>query len=316
MYLSYIAFYLSFIPQSRTVKVLEFETRAIKRDITIDGFNSIYYFEFGKDFSHAPEKHDFWEMVYVDGGEIIAVTDGLGRTLTQGQVIFHKPMEIHAHVSNKVVPNNMLVVSFTTKSQAMDFFDKKIFTLDKTGKTLLTLFIKEANIALGKIPGEYSNKNPIDFSASPFGSVQLLECYLTELLLILSRTDENSGTKVTRNDDSKELAQSSIIELISAYLKENIYSSITLSDICSKFFMGKSRLCMLFSEYMGESPIEYYSRLKMSEAKKLLLRDELSVSNISDLLGYSSIHNFSRAFKKAVGTSPGEYRKKINHNEQ
>lgn len=301
---------------SRTVKIMEFETHPITRDITIDGFNSIYYFEFGKDFSHAPEKHDFWEMVYVDGGEVIAVTDGLGRTLSQGQVIFHKPMEIHAHVSNKVVPNNMLVVSFSTSSSAMEFFDKKIFTLDKTGKTLLTLFIKEATVALGKIPGEYSNKNPIDFSSSPFGSVQLLECYLTELLLILSRTDEHSGTKVKRNDDSKELAQSSIIELITEYLKENVYSSITLSDICSKFFMGKSRLCLLFGEYMGESPMEYYSKLKMSESKKLLLRDELSVSNISDMLGYSSIHNFSRAFKKAVGISPGEYRKKINHNEQ
>lgn len=295
---------------------MEFEIHPIKREITIDGFNSIYYFEFGKNFSHAPEKHNFWEMVYVDGGEVIAVTDGLGQTLTQGQVIFHRPMEVHAHVSNKVVPNNMLVLSFTTSSPAMDFFDKKIFTLDKTGKTLLTLFIKEATVALGKIPGEYSNKNPIDFSASPFGSVQLLECYLTELLLLLSRTDENSGIKVKRNDDSKELAQSSIIELICAYLKDNVDSSITLSDICSKFFIGKSQLCMLFKEYIGESPIEYYSRLKMSRAKKLLLRDELSVSNISDILGYSSIHNFSRAFKKSTGTSPAEYRKRINHNGQ
>ncbi len=295
---------------------MEFATRPIKRDITIDGFNSIYYFEFGKDFSHAPEKHDFWEMVYVDGGEIIAVTDGLGRTLTQGQVIFHKPMEVHAHVSNKVVPNNMLVVSFTSSSPSMEFFDKKVFTLDKTGKTLLTLFLKEAQNALGKISGEYDNKNPLDFSASPFGSLQLLECYLTEFLLVLSRYGNESGSRVKRSDDSKELAQSSIAELIVQYLKENIYSHITLSDICKKFFMGKSRLSQLFNEYVGEGPIEYYSRLKMNEAKKLLLRDELPVSSISDMLGYSSIHNFSRAFKKATGFSPAVYRNKINHPEQ
>ncbi len=60
---------------------MEFATQPISRLFRIEGFNSIYYFEFGKDFSHPPEKHDFWELVYVDSGEIIAVTDGLGRTL-------------------------------------------------------------------------------------------------------------------------------------------------------------------------------------------------------------------------------------------
>ena len=295
---------------------MAFELQPIKRDITIDGFNSIYYFEFGKDFSHTPEKHDFWEMVYVDGGEIISVTDGLGRTLTQGQVIFHRPMEIHAHVSNNVVSNNLLVVSFTTKSDAMDFFDKKIFSLDKTGKTLLSLFINEARNALGKIEGEYDNKNPIDFSSAPFGSIQLLECYLTEFLLLLRRNTSDAGIKASRDSDAKELAQSSITELIISYLGENVYSGITLADICKKFFMGKSQLCKLFNDYIGESPIEYYSKLKMAEAKKLLIEDSLSISTISDMLGYSSVHNFSRAFKKAYGFSPAHYRKKINHSEK
>ena len=42
-----------------------FEMQEIKHDIDILGFNSIYYFEFGKNFSHAPERHNFWEMVYI-----------------------------------------------------------------------------------------------------------------------------------------------------------------------------------------------------------------------------------------------------------
>ena len=292
---------------------MKFKMHPIKREIEIEGFHSIYYFEFGKDFSHPPEKHGFWEMVYVDSGEISAVTNGLGRTLSQGQVIFHRPSEIHAHVSNRIVPNNMLVVSFSTQSPAMEFFDRKIFTLDKTAKTLLTLFIKEARLALESIPNEYANKNPLDFSGAPFGSLQLLECYLTELLLVLKRSGEDAGIRVQRSDVSRELGQSSIFELIVSYLEENLYESVTLSDLCSRFFMGKSQLCRLFSEQAGEGPIEYYGKMKMKEAKKLLRREELSVSRIADMLGYSSIHNFSRAFKKSVGISPSEYRRKINH---
>ncbi len=57
--------------------------------------------------------------------------------------------------------------------------------------------------------------------------------------------------------------------------------------------------------------MEYYMDLKMKEAKKLIREKNYSVSQISDMLGYSSVHIFSRAFKKAVGMSPTAYSKSI-----
>ncbi len=278
----------------------------IPRKFSIDGFNSIYYFEFGKDFSHVPEKHDFWEFVYVDSGEIIAVTDGMGISLSQGQVIFHKPMEVHAHISNNINPNNMLVISFTTKSDAMSYFDNKIFTLNNTQKTLLHLFVKETQNAFGTIPNEYSNKNALDFSNADETSLQLLECYLLEFLLTLSKSGEESG-----HSSSRQLGQNSIIELAISYLKDNISKNLTLNDLCTEFYICKSSLCKLFKEYTDKSPMEYYTELKMTEAKKMLREGVYSVSRISDMLGYSSIHNFSRAFKTKYGISPMEYKKKV-----
>ena len=294
---------------------MEFQMHKIKREIEIEGFNSIYYFEFGKDFSHPPEKHDFWEITYCDSGKIIAIANGIGQTVEQGQLVFNRPMEVHAHVSNKQDPNNMFIVSFTTKSPAMEFFSGKTFTLGKTEKTLISLFTKAAKDALGKIPDDYSNRDPLDFSAALPGSVQLMECYLTELLLILMRTNGGSYTTSSKSENSRELAQSSITELMVSYLRENVYLPVTLSDLCSKFFMGKSKICQLFCDYLGESPMEYFSALKIQEAKRLLRREELSVGRVSDMLAYSSIHNFSRAFKKATGFSPTEYRKKSVHKE-
>ena len=294
---------------------MDFEIRRIEREIEIEGFNSIYYFEFGKNFTHTPEKHDFWEMTYIDSGEIQAITEGHARTISQGQILFNKPNELHAHVSNNKVPNNMLVISFTSNSPAMSFFDKKVFTLDKTPKTLLSLFISEAKRALGEVPHDYNNKNALDFSNAPFGSLQLLECYLTEFLIVLKRSSEESISRVIRTKDSRELGQSSIAELIVGYLGENVYNNVSLSDISAKFFMGKTQLCKIFNEQFDEGPIEYYTRLKMTEAKKQLREGKISVSKLSDMLGYSSIHNFSRAFKKYSGVSPTEYKKRINHTE-
>ena len=291
---------------------MDFTLHRVKREIEIEGFHSIYYFEFGKDFSHPPEKHNFWEMVYVDSGEINAVTNGLGKKLRQGQVIFHRPMEVHAHVSNLIDPNNMLVISFSSDSPAMEYFDKKIFTLGKTEKTLLSLFINEARVALGEISNDYHNRLPLDFSSAPRGSFQLLECYLTEFLLVLLRSGDETGSTILRSEKSRALGQSSLIELIVSYLEENVTAPVTLSDLCARFFVGKTQLCALFDEHVGKSPMEYFAELTITEAKKLLRNDDLSVSRIADMLSYSSIHNFSRAFKRAVGISPSDYRKKIN----
>ncbi len=288
-----------------------FEMQKIKTDIEIKGFNSIYYFEFGKDFSHTPERHDFWEMVYVDNGKINAITNGIGCTLEAGQAIFHEPSELHAHISDNRVVNNMLVISFTTDSEIMKYFKNKTFTLDKTGKTLLSLFLEEAKNALGKVPGDYNDKNNLYFQPDVFGSTQLLQCYFTEFLIRLIRNGKALSNKVLSSEKSRNIANSTISELLCEYMKSNIYSPLTLKEVCSHFHIGKTQVCKIFRESTGQSPMEYYMELKIKQAKQLIREKNHSISQISDMLGYSSIHNFSRAFKKAVGFSPTAYAKSI-----
>ena len=279
--------------------------------LEIDGFHTIYYFEFGKEFTHIPEKHDFWEMVYVDKGSIIAITDGIGCPLTHGQAIFHEPGEIHAHISDNEVANNMLVITFTCQSSAMDFFRKKTFTLDKTSKTLLSLFADEARLAMGKIPGEYSDKNPLDFSHEKFGASQLMKFHFTEFMIKLIRSGTEFGGRIHSSAESRTIAKNSIVDLICEHMQAHITENLSLEEICNHFFIGKSQLSSMFHERTGESPMQFYADLKVAEAKKLLREDNLSVSQITDILGYSGIHNFSRAFKKATGFSPTEYKKSI-----
>ena len=300
-----------FAPPKIRKDTIMIEYQPIQKEIEIEGFNSLYYFEFGKNFSHTPEKHNFWEMVYVDSGSIIAITDGIGIKLEQGQLIFHEPNEIHAHVSDKESSNNMLVVSFTCNNPAMQFFKRKTFNADKSIKTLLSLFIDEAKMALTTIPGDYNNKQCPDFSNAKFGSHQMLSCYFTELLIKLIRSGEAGNKKLLQSEKSRNIAQNSLNELIIDYLKENVYSSISLVDVCNHFIMGKTLLCNTFKENNGESIMSFYVSLKLNEAKRLLREEAISVTEISEQLGYSCIHSFSRAFKKKFGYTPLEYKNKV-----
>ncbi|MBQ2967685.1 MAG: helix-turn-helix transcriptional regulator [Clostridia bacterium] len=285
------------------------QTPSIKQEIRIKGFHSIYYFAFSKDFYHDPEQHDSWEMVYVDNGKVNAMSNGVGCVLEQGQAIFHCPMESHAHVSDKRVANNMVVVSFTAEGKKMKEFKGKTFTLDKTAKTLLTLFLEEVKEALGKVPDDYNDRTPPNFQNAPFGASQLLQCYFTEFLIKLLRAD--NGVSVVPNKDARAISNNSVCTLIIEYMKRSVNKNLNLKDVCDLFFIGKTQLCKIFKEHVGKSPMDYFADLKTESAKKLLQEKKMSVSEISDALGYSSVHNFSRAFKKYAGYSPSAYRKKI-----
>lgn len=283
----------------------------IKTEIEIEGFHTIYYFEHGKNFANPPEKHEPWELVYVDEGELIAISDGMGTKLSQGMVIFHHPNEAHAHHSDKKNAHNIIVITFTCNSPAMDFFSKKVFTLDKTSKALLSLFIKEAQASIGERPLIYTHKIGVDDASVPFGATQLLKCYLTEFLINLIRTESGAESKHIPSEQSRTIATNSLMEMISDYLSDNVYNDISLETLCEKFMLGKSVLSADFKAYTGDSPMKYFKTLKIKEAKKLLRNTDLSVSEISEKLRYSSIHIFSRAFKNETGFSPGEYKKSL-----
>lgn len=290
---------------------MDFEIKPIHKEIDVKGFNSVYYFEFNKNFYHSEESHHFWELVYVDSGKINAIVNGIGVSLSQGQVIFHKPDEMHSHISNKVDPNNLLVISFTCESKAMEFFDGKIFTLGKGEKKVLSLFLGEAKKALKKVSGNFEDKAPLDFEGAAFGSMQLMSALLEEFLISLIRLNDENTSEIKAGYESKKIVENTLAEAISEYLSTNLYGNICLSDICSKFNISKSYLCKIFKENYGMGAVEYYIILKMNEAKKLIRTEKYTVSQISDMLSFSCIHHFSRSFKRFTGMSPNEYKKSV-----
>jgi len=287
-----------------------FPLTTVKHDIRIDGFHNVYYFEFDKYHYHSAESHDFWEMVYVDKGRILTTSSGRIFTLGEGQAVFHRPGEIHSHVSDREVANNLLVVLFSCGSDCMGFFGGKVFDLNKTARTLLSLFISEAERALGRIPNDYNFKGALDFSDSVFGSEQLMEFHFSEFLIKLLREDRmyRSSAGIA---DSRSAGSNSTVNTIIEYFNENLYTNLTLNNVCDKFFIRKSQLSVIFREHTGKSPMQFFKYLKIEEAKKLLREDDLSVSEITDRLNFSGIHNFSRAFKNETGFSPTGYRKSV-----
>lgn len=66
---------------------------------------------------------------------------------------------------------------------------------------------------------------------------------------------------------------------------------------------------------MGENLMSYYSKRRFEKAKERIAKG-LSITNVSEKMGYKSIHAFSRAFKNYVGMTPTDYRKWVEENKK
>jgi AraC-like DNA-binding protein len=89
-------------------------------------------------------------------------------------------------------------------------------------------------------------------------------------------------------------------------LLQNIGSPVTIKELSRKVAINECYLKKGFKEIFGTTIFDFYQQQRMEHAKYLLYEKNISVTNVSDLLGYSSISHFSAAFKKHTGLKPCE----------
>lgn len=95
---------------------------------------------------------------------------------------------------------------------------------------------------------------------------------------------------------------------IEDYVKHNIHTPLTVNSIARKFGYNEKYLSQMFKSMSGETLKQHIINRKIEEANFLLTDTNLTIMEISSILGYSDNHNFMRSYKKVTGMSPTEYR--------
>jgi len=87
---------------------------------------------------------------------------------------------------------------------------------------------------------------------------------------------------------------------------------LSLKNISKALNMNPNYISHAFKAKMNISPIHYLLYRRFGEAQSLLMNTELTIAEISDLLGFSNPAHFSAMFKKHVGLSPVQYKRSID----
>lgn len=293
---------------------MSYKSIYLQDTLNIHEIYSIHYFEYMCDFSFPGESHDFWEFLCVDKGEVNVLAGEKFHVLKKGDIIFHKPNEFHDVKSNGLIAPNLVVMSFSCASPVMAFFEEKVLQISEPERLLLAQIIQEAKyVFAGRMDDPYQEE--LIPSESPrFAGEQLIRLYLEQLLIQLIRRymvrpDQPINPTIVKS--IKQKADGELFSQIQEYMESHICETLTIEQLCRSNSVGRSQLQKLFRTRSGYGAIEYFSRMKVDLAKQMIRENHYNFTQIADALGFSSIHYFSRQFKRITGMTPSEYASSI-----
>ncbi len=271
-----------------------------------------FYMELSKDFFYEGESHDFWEMVYIDKGQVSCTANEKRFTLKSGEITFHKPGEFHNLSGDGEVAPNITVLTFECKSRNMRSFEGRIFRLDTEEKTLFSTLFEEA-LSIYRMENEYDPlvQKMTKIKSAPFGASQMTKNLLEIFLIKLKRNKDNVTKEMRSAHLINGVSVPDEVEEILSLLSGSLYKRVTISEISRELGRSPSALKKQFSSVFGVGIIEYFNSMKIKEAKRLIREGKMNFQEISEALAFDTPQYFSKCFKDRTRLTPGEYKRSI-----
>ncbi len=288
---------------------LNFKKNLLNDTISIPSIYTIHYFKYPKRFRFEGEKHDFWELVYIDSGKATIVDGEKEYTLSQGNCFLHKPNIQHTIYTTDSFANSV-IFTFDCKNKDLFRLCDCVHDLKDEDKLQLNSLIYEAKHSFTDQLNEIYLQKMNRSSTPPYASDQVIKNSIELLLISLIRKTESNEQKTS---NIKSVKYGKFIDVIIGILNEKLEKGekVNLDEMSLKLGYSKSYIKMQFKNKTGSSLINYYINMKIDKAKELLVSGRYTVSEISDMLGFNSIYYFSRLFKSSTSMSPTEYAQSI-----
>lgn len=286
---------------------MDIRRKALKTVFNITHIINILYYKFPKNFVFDGETHDFWEFIYVDKGEVVITAGDFQYILKAGEMAFHRPNEFHDVRANGSVSPNVIVISFVCNSTCMKFFERRILFLNEYEKECLSDAMSESEMTYYPIEVTPPVFRMAKRKNIPFGAEQLIKGSVERMLIHIYRQQDSIHIRqralcVNTNHNYKEIA-----ETVKTLLEDNMQKKITLTWISDRIGVSISQIKKIFKQQTGHSVIEYLTRMRIDEAKRLIQQGNYNFSQITEIVGYDNIHYFSKVFKEKTEMTLTEY---------
>lgn len=252
--------------------------------------------KYGGDWHSVPHTHNHVELFYIIGGKgQFLIEDQLYPVNTNHLVIIN-PNVTHTEVSLNAQPLEYIVLGIEGIELAISENSNGQFCiLDQFGSV-------EISSCLRNILREMELKST--------GYEDVCQAYMEILIIRLMRS-----TGLSFPSEPRIISGNRQCAAIRRYIDLHFKEPLSLEQLAEEAHMNKYYLAHSFKREYGVSPINYMISRRLEESKYLLAETDLSMSQIAQLLGFSSLSYFCQIFRKTQSVSPKEYRQRIRTGE-
>lgn len=254
--------------------------------------------------------HDDIEFIRVVSGRINYLVNDNVIELNEGDIIFVNSQQIHGHrhinyeecvFDGILVPTNVLVYPKQLAEKYVNpfFYDSKfssfVFRKGDRGHDELTNAFDTMMARLEKKVDAYE----FDMVAGAYklmsAIIKRLNCKGVERIGVSPWTDT--------------------LHKMIGYIQSNYKNAISLDEIAQMGNVSRSQCCKIFKGIMNKSPNDYLTEYRINKSVDLILETDMKMTEIAYECGFNGSSYFAEIFKKIMGVSPREYRKKKSNKE-
>ena len=233
--------------------------------------------------------HDFYQILYVkNGGGYIKIGDRQ-KEARAGDIYVFRPQLMHEIRAGEN--------GFLSYEMKFEIYDEKM-----NGE--LFSFSESLSLADGRLESTFAALLDELRNSNPYRD-EMIETKFLEFLVLLLRHRDGEHTYCGRIDVSDRFF--AVVDYMNHHLSEDISLKV-LADVAH---LEKIYFLKQFKEKMKETPMSYLRRLRIREAKQLLVHSDMNITQISSAVGFLDVHHFSSTFKKTVGLSPSDYKASV-----
>ncbi|MDR0855856.1 MAG: AraC family transcriptional regulator [Clostridiales bacterium] len=244
--------------------------------------------------------HNHYEIAIVTEGKILNIINGKRQSTAQGDMVLLRPEDRHSIESLPGFSSQAIYLGITPEklnSICAIVPDFAALFLDETAQFQIALFDNELEYFLSNAHQVSLLKDKDSEAFKNFTAVITSEMIFEALAIFYKR---NINTNANYPAWFNDLLQKMHAPEALGYQIQDIYALSNYSP---------PMLLKYFNEYLGETIVSYFTKIKIRFACNLLRSTNFTILDIASRISYDSISHFNKVFKEHTGKTPSEYRK-------
>ncbi len=289
------------------------ETNSEEREklINVKKISNISMLEYSNYFTFENRKIDEQQLICVYRGKSDIIIEDKRFSMTEAHMVIVPEGSGYTVKINKNDNPILLIISFQcSNNEILSICGRSIFLSSESIAALNEILLASNNfINPSNVSYQYYDMSLHNHISTLKYQIlrNKLELFLLDFIDTLPSISDNV------KNPYQTFSKQKLISSINSFLKDNIDKNITLDELSAYFNMSTSYMSSIYRNGTGNSIIQSFNNMKIELAKNYIEQRDYNITQISDKLGFSSVHYFSRIFKKIVGVSPIQYEHEIHN---